>query len=143
MKLPAPGPGLVIRYSYLWKREAAAGRVEGARDRPCAVILVVFDRHSRQVARVLPITGSPPPDPADAIEIPGATATRLRLEGGRSWIVVGEANDFVWPGPDLRPTGAEGSVAYGFLPPKLFRLVRDRLVERYRAGRLAAVSRGE
>lgn len=143
MKLPAPGPGLVIRYSCLWKREAAAGRVEGTKDRPCAVILVVFDKQGRQVVRVLPITSSPPSDPADAIEIPRATATRLGLEGGRSWIVVGEANDFIWPGPDLRPTGAEGSVAYGFLPPKLFRLVRDRLVRRYRVRRLAAVGRGE
>jgi hypothetical protein len=38
-----------------------------------------------------------------------------------------EANEFIWPGPDLRPkpgAGAE-SVAFGFLPPALFRAVRD------------------
>ena len=144
MKLPVPRPGLVIRYSYLWKREAAAGREEGAKDRPCAVVLVVFDRHGRKVVRVLPITRSPPLDPADEIEIPRATATRLRLDSDQSWIMVSEANDFVWPGPDLRATGGgEGGVAHGFLPPRLFKLLRERLLERYRARRLAAVSRTE
>lgn len=144
MKLPVPRPGLVIRYSYLWKREATAGRKEEAKDRPCAVILVVFDKHGRKIVRVLPITHSPPIDPDDAIEIPRATATRLGLDSDRSWIVVSEANDFIWPGPDLRPAGGgKASVAYGYLPPKLFRLVRDRLVARYRARRLAAVSRSE
>jgi hypothetical protein len=73
------------------------------------------------------------------------TAKRLGLDSGRSWIVVSEANDFIWPGPDLRPrrTGDATSVAYGFLPRKLFRAVRDRLVERYRAYRLATVPRTE
>jgi hypothetical protein len=105
---------------------------------------VVFDEEGGKRVQVLPITSSPPADPADAIEIPGATAARLGLDERRSWIVVSEANDFVWPGPDLRPAvGAEGSVAYGFLPPKLFRQVRDRIIERYRSGRLAPVSRTE
>ena len=37
MKLPPPQPGLVIRYSYLWAREAAQGHEEGAKERPAAV----------------------------------------------------------------------------------------------------------
>ena len=41
MSWPTPQAGLVIRYSYLWQSEAAAGREEGVKDRPCAVILVV------------------------------------------------------------------------------------------------------
>ena len=43
MTFPSPQPGLVIRYSYLWRREAAAGREEGVKDRPCAVIVAVTD----------------------------------------------------------------------------------------------------
>ena len=38
---PEPEPGLVIRYSYLWDREARAGREEGVKDRPCAVVMTV------------------------------------------------------------------------------------------------------
>jgi len=30
---PQPCAGLVIRYSYLWKREQEAGREEGTKDR--------------------------------------------------------------------------------------------------------------
>ena len=145
MRLPAPAPGLVIRYSYLWRREAVLGREEGAKDRPCAVVLVVFDDAGRRRVRVLPITHAPPAVADDAVEIPMATAKRLELDGDRSWIVLTEANDFVWPGPDLRPArrADPASVAFGFLPPKLFRAVRERLIERYRAGRLAAVPRSE
>ena len=36
--MPLPVPGLVIRYSYLWHSEHLAGREEGTKDRPCAII---------------------------------------------------------------------------------------------------------
>ena len=35
-----PVPGLVIRHNYLWQAERARGKDEGAKDRPCAVVLV-------------------------------------------------------------------------------------------------------
>ncbi len=41
MSLPEPELGLVIRYSYLWKSEHDAGRDEGSKDRPCAIVLSV------------------------------------------------------------------------------------------------------
>ena len=41
MTWPAPQPGLVVRFSYLWKREADAGREEGVKDRPCAVVIAI------------------------------------------------------------------------------------------------------
>ena len=43
MSWPEPFPGLVVRYSYLWEREASQGREEGVKDRPCAVVLVLLD----------------------------------------------------------------------------------------------------
>ena len=39
MTLPVPLPGLVIRYSFLWSREARAGATEGRKDRPCAIVV--------------------------------------------------------------------------------------------------------
>jgi hypothetical protein len=41
---PEPYAGLVIRYSYLWKREQQARREEGTKDRPCAVVMAIMDQ---------------------------------------------------------------------------------------------------
>ena len=60
MSLPDPVPGLVIRYSYLWKAEYGRGQEEGVEDRPCAVILVSVDDGGDRVVRVLPISRTPP-----------------------------------------------------------------------------------
>jgi hypothetical protein len=108
----------------LWKREADLGREEGEKDRPTTVLLTVRrDEKDTGLFRVavLPIMHSPPQDPADAIEIPLSTADKLGLGGERSWIVVTKLNEFLWPGPDLRPIpGREPStVEYGRLPGKL------------------------
>jgi hypothetical protein len=130
--LPAPKPGLVIRYAYLWESEARRGCVEGVKDRPCAVVLVVLRDGRQPIVRVLPVTHSPPSNTADALEIPAATKERLGLDSERSWVVLTEANDFIWPGPDLRPVpgGDLGTVAYGFLPPGFMRALRERLQRR-------------
>lgn len=99
MNLPAPKPGLVIRYAYLWESEAREGREEGTKDRPCAIVLVVLRDSDRPIVRVLPVTHSPPSHAADALEIPATTKQRLGLDGERSWVVLTEANDFIRPGP--------------------------------------------
>ncbi|WP_330084430.1 hypothetical protein [Methylocystis iwaonis] len=119
----------MIRYSYLWAREAREGREEGAKDRPCAVVLVLLREG----------------EPEDGLEIPLATKQRLGLDSARSWVVLTEANDFVWPGPDLRAAvrGDPASVVYGMLPPGFMRVLRERLVARWRTVRAKAVPRGE
>jgi len=145
MSWPAPQPGLVIRYAYLWDREAREGREEGSKDRPCAIVLVVLRDGEHPIVRVLPITHSAPADPVDALEIPPLSKQRLGLDSERSWVVLSEANDFIWPGPDLRPAvpGDPATVAYGFLPPGFMRALKERLLERYRHHRHAAVARSE
>jgi len=142
---PVPQPGLVIRYSYLWEREAREGRDEGVKDRPCAIVLVLLRDGDAPIVRVLPITHTAPADLADALEIPLATKQRLGLDSGRSWVVLTEANDFIWPGPDLRPavSGEPSSVAYGMLPPGFMKALRARLIERWRTERVRAVGRTE
>jgi hypothetical protein len=132
MPLPRPEPGLVISYSYLWRDEHQQGLEEGRKARPCGVILVTADEGGRTVVLVLPITHRPPGRKQDAVEIPPQTKARLGLEGERSWIVVTETNEFVWPGPDLRPiAGSRGKYDYGYLPPKLFRRIRDALARNW------------
>ena len=144
MSWPVPRPGLVIRYSYLWESEARLGREEGAKDRPCAIILVLLREGAHPIVRVLPVTHAPPVDPADALEIPQPTKQRLRLDSERSWVMLSEANDFIWPGPDLRPAvnGDPASVAYGMLPPGFMAVLRGRLAQRRRE-KLAVTRRTE
>jgi hypothetical protein len=78
------------------------------------------------------------------VEIPAATKNRLGLDGERSWVVLTEANDFIWPGPDLRPIpGSDpSSIAYGFLPPRFVRVLKEQLARRQR-DRLLIVARTE
>jgi hypothetical protein len=142
---PNPQPGLVIRYSYLWDHEARAGREEGAKDRPCAVVLARKVEDGMTRVYVLPITHAMPTQPNDALEIPALVKNRLGLDGERSWVVISEANLFIWPGPDLRFLPGKGpeSTAYGFLPPRFFRVVRDRFLAANRARRASTVTRTE
>jgi PemK-like, MazF-like toxin of type II toxin-antitoxin system len=127
---PAPVPGLVIRYSYLWYGEYERGQEEGVKDRPCAIVLVADEEQGRQIVTVVPVTHTPPAADSAAIEIPVDTKRRLGLDADRSWIVVDEANSFAWPGPDVRPlvAGEPETVVYGPLPRKLFNDVRDRFL---------------
>jgi hypothetical protein len=136
---------LVVRYSYLWESEALEGREEGIKDGPCAIVLAAHDQDGEQRVQVLPVTHNPPADPSTAVEIPAAVKARLGLDSERSWVVVTELNEFIWPGPDLRPavSGDLGSAAYGFLPPRLFRAVRDRYLALHAARRLKLVRRTE
>ena len=131
MALPEPIPGLIIRYSYLWYREHLQGRDEGQKDRPCAIVAALRkDEHGDTHVLVLPITHSPPDHPTLAIEIPAKTKERLNLDDARSWIVISEWNEFIWPGPDLRrlPGATDASVSYGMLPLGLFSTIRDKFI---------------
>jgi hypothetical protein len=145
LALPKPVPGLVIRYSYLWAGEYGRGQEEGIKDRPCAVVLVTSDEAGDRVVTVLPVTHTPPSDPELTVEIPLATKRRLRLDNERSWVVLSEANRFLWPGPDLRPARPRDteSVAYGQLPYALFETIRMKFLAAIRARRAGIVPRTE
>jgi hypothetical protein len=135
----------VISYSYLWAREHGEGSEEGRKNRPCAIVAAQQVIEGHGVITVVPVTHTPPTDPADAIEIPPALKAHLGMDDLPSWIVVTETNDFLWPGPDLRPIpGTQPSrFAYGMLPPRFFAHVRDRILQAYRQRNLTRVSRTE
>jgi len=143
---PEPEPGLVIRYAYLWRREQEAGREEGVKDRPCAIVLALAGQEDdRPRVVVLAVTHTPPQPPAEGVELPASAKRRLGLDEERSWVIVSEANIFLWPGPDLRflPGRGPESAAYGLLPPDVFRAVRERFLASLRARRAATVPRTE
>jgi mRNA-degrading endonuclease toxin of MazEF toxin-antitoxin module len=143
MAFPEPRPGLVISYAYLWHHEHRAGREEGVKDRPCVIILAAkITADGTTMVRVVPVTHRPPDDPATAVELPQAVKRHLDLDSDRSWVVLDEVNEFTWPGFDLRPISRmRDSVAYGFLPPRLFNVLTARLAEVWAAGQGNATPR--
>ena len=142
--LPEPRPGLVICYSYLWRDEAQQQAVEGAKDRPCAIVVALGspgEKSSRELA-VVPVTHAPPRDPDLAIEIPARVKVHLGLDDKRSWIVLDEVNIFTWPGFDLRPVwrGAD-RVDYGLHPPAFFARLMEKMDRIAEAGGVTHVPR--
>ena len=141
MSLPEPEVGLVIPYQYLWRRESVLGSDHARCPRPCAIIIAQrrYADGSVRVA-VVPITHSPPLGSTKALELPARVKRHLGLDGERSWIVVDEFNEFVWPGFDLARS-ASGAWSYGFLPPGLQTEVRRLVMECASDGSLKRVPR--
>ena len=133
---------MVISYAYLWRSEHERGRDEGSKNRPCVIVIAVRDEGGHHVVTVAPVTHSAPASAEMAVEIPSATKQRLGLDDARSWVVISEGNEFVWPGPDIRPLPQDSRrFEYGLLPPGLFRQIRDHM-QRYGAnGRIGFVPR--
>ena len=93
------------------------------------------------VITVLPVTHSVPTDLKPAVEIPLPVKRHLGLDDDRSWIVVTEGNEFLWPGYDLRKIPDRDSFDYGFLPPRLFNRVPDAFVAWHGAGKRRVTAR--
>jgi hypothetical protein len=126
MAIPTPEPGLVISYAYLWDHEAQSGLEEGRKDRPCVIALAVERQPDGEtLVTVLPVTHRPPDNAGAAVEIPTAVKRHLGLDEVRSWVIVAEGDQFVWPGYDLRKRSGADRYDYGFLPPRLFHQILD------------------
>ena len=145
MPLPEPRPGLVISYSYLWKRQADGGEISGRKDRPCAIIIAAETQAGESLVYAVPITHLVPAADSEAVEIPRNIKRRLGLDDAPSWIVVTEMNCFVWPGVDLRPVFADEPTrfVYGALPFDIFDKVKQAIIRRLRARTISLVKRGE
>jgi hypothetical protein len=143
MAIAEPQPGLVISYAYLWHHEHRDGREEGAKTRPCVIIIAAHDQaDGAVVVRVVPVTHSAPDDPDTALEVPLAVKRHLGLDSDRSWIILDEVNEFTWPGFDLRPIPrSRASFAYGFIPPRLFDSLMTKLRDVWNKGHGRATPR--
>jgi hypothetical protein len=143
MTFPAPRPGLVIRYSFLWSNEADGGAVEASKDRPCAIVVAL--RRAEDGAHqtiVAPVTHSPPMDPSTSLEIPASVCRALGLDDGRHWLRLDELNRFLWPGYDLPPRpGSAGRFDYGMLPQDLFEKLKSGIIALQRQRKARVTSR--
>ncbi len=130
MAIPKPEPGLVIAYSYVWHHEHQAGQEEGRKHRPCVIVLSVETRGNGTQVTVAPLTHSQPSAGTPSIEIPPRVKQHLGLDDDRSWVILNEVNQFIWPGYDVRAVaGKSGDMAYGFLPPRLFDHIRRGILD--------------
>ena len=129
-QIPGPFPGLVISYSYLWRRDYLDGCEEGVKDRPCAIVLSNRLEGNDTIVTVAAISHTKPENPDMAVEIPLKVKEHLNLDNERSWVVCTEVNRFTWPGTDIRPVVIQGDkkYSYGVLPPKLFSKITKTLV---------------
>ena len=140
MPLPEPRPGLVIRYDYLWTREAAAGR-EG-KERPACLVAAMDSVASPRFVVILPITHTPPDKDTVGVEIPAKVRQAIGLDDEPSWVIVSEHNVDEWPNGGLAPVpGRPGVFSYGFIPPGLFAQVKAKFLEQSGQGRNTGVRR--
>ena len=132
MSFPEPKPGLVIRYAFLWSRDADRGADEASKDRPCAIVLAAYNKAGEIHTIVAPVTHSPPGknDADSSLEIPATMCRNLGLDDGRHWLRLDELNRFIWPGFDLRPRPDDPARwDYGMLPKDFFEQMRVGIVE--------------
>ena len=72
--------GCVIRFRYLWVREAERGETEGRKSRPTAVGVRIARAKRGDVLVLFPITSQPPAPDRFAVEIPEIEKRRAGLE---------------------------------------------------------------
>lgn len=141
MALPEPKPGLVVRYDYLWTREAAAGADQG-KDRPACLVAASDSTVNPRFVVILPITHSAPSGATVGIEIPRRVRHALGLDDEPCWVIVSEHNVDAWPNGGLRSLpGQAGVFAYGFVPPALFARIKEKFLELAAIHRTAGVRR--
>ena len=125
MSLPEPAPGLVVRYDYLWSRAAAAGAEDG-KVRPTCIVAATDSAAAPRFVVLLPITHTAPSGDTVGIEIPQAVKKMLGLDDEQSWVIISEHNVDEWPNAGVSPVpGRKGQFAYGFLPPRLFKAIKQ------------------
>jgi hypothetical protein len=143
LSLPTPEPGLVISYAYLWRHEHNRGQDEGRKVRPSVIVLNATSAKDGSIrVTVAAITHTPPAKGTVAIEIPPKVKAHLKLDHERSWVILDEVNQFVWPGYDLRLVpGAKNKFAYGFIPPRLYAAIVKALLDANSKGAVKVIPR--
>lgn len=86
--------GSVVRYPYLWRWQYELGREHGEKERPvCLALALKGTPGGLTHLMILPISGTPPFQGKQALEIPPLELRRAGLSlFKRGWITVGEYN---------------------------------------------------
>lgn len=128
MSLDAPQTGCVIRYPYLWVREAERGETEGRKPRPVAVGVRIARPKGQDILVLFPITSQPPSPGRFAVEIPEMEKRRAGLDATlRLWIILDEYNqDSVGQSFYLEPEPPLGRFSKAFFLPVMKEFIARR-----------------
>jgi hypothetical protein len=137
VSLDALRTGCVIRYPYLWVREAVRGETEGRKPRPVAVGVRIVRPKGEDVLVLFPITSQPPSPGRFAAEIPEMEKRRAGLDATlRLWIILDEYNqDIVGQSFYLEPDPPLGWFSKAFFLPVMKEFIarrsKSRVVNRH------------
>ena len=111
--------GCVIRFPYLWVREAERGETEGRKHRPVAVGVRIARPKGEDILVLFPITSQPPSSDRFAAEIPEMEKRRAGLDATlRLWIILDEYNqDIIGQSFYLEPEPLLGHFSKAFFLP--------------------------
>lgn len=117
----------VVRYPYLWVREAGHGETEGRKNRPVAVG-IRLSRPDGDLLILFPITTKQPEPVRFAAEIPATEKRRAGLDVDlRVWFILDEYNtDIIGQSYYLEPEPPMGRFSKAFFLP----LVREFIARR-------------
>jgi hypothetical protein len=113
--VPEPKPGLVIRYDYLWLREASVGRDQG-KDRPAGLVAASDSSLRPRYVVILPITHSRPSGDTVGIEIPPKVRRTVGLTKNR----VGSSSPSTISMSGRMPASSPYRAGLGFSPTASF-----------------------
>jgi hypothetical protein len=120
--------GAVIRFPYLWARQAARGETEGRKARPVTVGVRLAKPNGDDVLVLFPITSQEPEKDRFAAEIPDIEKRRAGLDGSiRLWIILDEYNqDVIGRSFYLEPEPPLGYFSKAFFLPLLREFIARR-----------------
>jgi hypothetical protein len=120
--------GCVIRYPYLWVRQAERGETEGRKPRPVAVGARIARPKHDDVLVLFPITSQPPSTDRFAAEIPEIEKRRAGLDAAlRLWIILDEYNqDTIGQSFYLEPDPPLGQFSKAFFLPLMKEFIARR-----------------
>ena len=120
--------GSVIRFPYLWSREAMRGETEERKLRPTAVGFRLSRPGGDDLLVLFPITSQPPAPGRFAVEIPDTEKRRSGLDATlRLWIVLDDYNtDLIGRSFYLEPEPPMGRLSRAFFLPTMQDFVRRR-----------------
>jgi hypothetical protein len=120
--------GAIIRFPYLWAREAGQGETEGRKPRPAVVGVRIPKPKGEDLLVLFPITSKEPARSRFAAEIPDTEKRRAGLDGAlRLWIILDEYNqDVIGRSFYLEPEQPLGYFSKAFFLPLLQEFIRRR-----------------
>lgn len=128
MNLDRLRTGCVIRFPYLWAREAERGETEGRKHRPVAVGVRISRPRGEDLLVLFPITSQPPAPDRLAVELPDTEKRRAGLDAMiRLWLVLDEYNqDVVGQSFYLEPEPPLGRFSKAFFLPVMKEFIARR-----------------